>query len=373
MTAGWSRLRIFNPSGNLLEEIDYPTTRSWILNNAQTTQLGRCQFTVNVYDAFAGGFNPKLTQANFQYGNLLLCEHKPSVNEDGTTNGKLPDWVGVIVPPQTWEYGKVTITAVSAEQLLAYRSIGGSSASNHYSGGPPGGAFAWALSLANQNVTFFGSGVPIQPGSIDYGGKGVERYFKLDALTEIRGIATASGFDWDVTPQVSAGNQLQLFGNWYPKKGIDAGLVLSNLNLQSVSPLYTEQGQFYNFVIGYSSSTSPANRVFARSINQAGINANGPMGTVVVFQNTEGIAQEALQAMTDAYLAGISGPLRTFAPTLLDKDNDFSFAVTGNTMLVQNDTVGFFNGGIGVNGSVRITAVEYSELTNLCKMVVVLQ
>lgn len=367
MAAGWSRIRIFNPLGLLINEIDLPTQRSWVLNS-QTNGVGRCQFTVNVYDAASSnGKNPKCNISNFAYGNLILIEHKPSVNADGSTNGLLPPWVGIIQPPQSWSYGKVSITAYSAEWVLYYRPMGLLQTS-----GKPGTMVATILNYANNWINNVGPGIAVQPGIIDTGGTNVRYTFKLDGYSEMQNLSRLCSFDWDITPQVSTGGQLQLFLNWYQHKGIDSGSVISNLNMQNTNPLYSEQGQFFNVILGYTDAVSSGVRQQAISKNADSINANGILATKVVFPGTAGVAQDVLQSMTDAYLAQHQIPTRTFAPTLLDFGNTFSYCECGNTMIVQNDTVGFGPDGIGINSNVRITAVEYDDLLNSCRLAGVL-
>lgn len=367
--AGWSRIRIFNPLGNLIDELEYPTRRSWVLNS-QTSAVGRCEFTVNTYDAASGGYNPKLTLANFSYGNLVLVEHRPSVNADGSTNGLLPPWVGVLLPPQTWEYGKVKFTAYSVERLLAFRPLYNVDANVD---GHAGGHFSRILKISNQWASIYG-GIAIQSGNVDLSGGALIFNYGNTAYPVIQYIANYSHCDWDVTPQVSASNQLQLFGNWYPAggKGVNSGVVLSNYNTILTSPLYTEQGDFYNGVYAQSDAQTNGTRVVATSVDQTSIAQSGILAGYQVFRGTSGAAQPVIQALADAYVAQNKTPVRTFAPTLLDVDNAFSFAAIGNTFLIQNDTVGFYNGGIGVSGPAKVTAAEYDELSNSVKMAVAL-
>jgi len=365
MAAGYSRVQIFNPLGSPISEIDVPTVRSWVLNQTAPA-VGRLQFTFPVFDPLTGAINPKCTLANFQYGNFIVATHKPSVNADGTTNGVLPPWVGVILPPQSWEYGKVTITAYSAEQILAYRPL----YNEHISVGGPGSTFSLIISRAQLEW----GGIPIQPGNIDLSGVGASRDITTTAFDEIQKLAQQFNCDWDITPQITSGNRLVLQANWYLKKGVNSGVVLSNANLMSASPMYTEQGTVYNAVYGVNDAPTINTRVNATSRNETLISQQGILAIKQVFSGQAQSAQPVIQSMSDAFLAQL--PLnfvKTFAPTLLDAGNNFSFAVCGNTFIVQNDYVGFSNGGVGINGTIRITAVEYNELTNQAKMAGVLQ
>lgn len=366
----YSRVRIFTPNGTPIDELDVATKRSWVLNG-----VGRCNFDVPIYDALTGGINPKCTLANLQYGNLVLIEHRPSQNADGSFNGLLPPWVGIITTPQTWGYGKVTITVQSAEQVLKYRPMG-----NLFIAGVPGSIFsqilkfsnAWAIGgpLASSGGDILvGNGVIIQPGSVDLDGVNVPLNLRITALEHIQQYSKATGYDWDITPQVGSDGKLTLVGNWYKRKGIDSGQVISNYNMLATSPLYTEQGEFYNTVYGSNDGTTPQTRSTAIAQDVAGVSANGVFALKQIFPGTGNAAQGAIQELTNAYVSGVQTKVtRTFAPTILDFDNAFSFCNTGNSWRIQNDTVGFFNGGIGVNGSIRISAMEYSDLENTCKL-----
>ncbi len=369
MSSGWSRVRIFSPGGLMLDEIDVPTVRSWVLN-AQSTAPGRCNFTVPIYDALSGGFNPKCTASNFQYGNLVLIEHMPSVNADGTTNGLLPPWCGLMLAPQSWEYGKLAVTAYSIEWLLNYRPLPLGSVDTNTTG-----MVNTILTDANNLVTnLFGGGMLVQPGAIDVSkNAGVELTFSGSAYDTLQTLARYANSDWDVTAQLSANNQLQLFLNWYAQKGINSPYVVSNNNLQSTTQLYTEQGEFYNTVLAYTDAATEGARTFTVGQNAVGFAKNGLLAKVMSFPGTAGMASSALQNVATSWLNQYAQPTKTFAPTILDVDQVFSYCVTGNTMYIQNDTVGFSQGGIGINGKIRLTAIEYSDLTNSCRLAGVLQ
>jgi hypothetical protein len=370
MSDGWSRLRIFKNDGTLIDEYDAPTKRSWVLNG-----VGRCEFTVPVYDPTASGrFNPKLTQTNFGYGNMVLIDHKPSLNADNTTNGLLPPWVGIILPPQTWDYGKVKFTAYSAEQILKYRPLG-----NAGLRGVPGGIFLQLIQGANFWTTGYagaiGGGISILPGNVDLSGHDTPITAKTTVLDAITQYALQTGYDWDITPQVTSGNKLQLLANWYKKKGYDTGQVMSNLNLLNASPMYTEQGELYNTVYATNDANTLNTRVFSISQDVNALSQQGLLGIKQIFAGTQDAAQSVIQTMGDAYLANINNNnfVRTFAPTVLDVGNAFSYCNTGNTWIVQNNWCGFFNGGIGVNGTIRIISQEYDDMANQVRLAGALQ
>lgn len=359
-----SRVRIFNPLGYLIEEIDVATKRSWVLN--AISDVGRCTFEFPIYAQTAGGgFNPKATLANFQYGNFVLVEHAPSQSADGSFNGILPPWVGVIVPPQDWSYGKISVTAYQAEHVLKQRAM---FPWMFFASSPPGAIFAGILQNASDQ-----GGIPIQPGSIDLGQAHLKLNINTNGLDDTRLVQRLSNGDFSVTPSVSSSNRLTLLGNWYPKKGIDTGLVLSNYNLLDTNTLYSESGEFYNTVYGISDASTDGSRVVATAVNAASRAASGIISTNQIFPNTQGAGVDVIQAMADAFLAAHSKPVRTFAPTVLDVGNAFSFCDVGNTLRIENDTVGFQNGGIGINGTIRVTAMEFDDMSNRVQFTGVLQ
>lgn len=348
MAAGWSRYEIYNPMLHKIAEIEVAGIRSWTLNCYP--DVGRLQFWLPVFGVDGKVF-PKTTLTNLNAGNIVVVTHTPSKNSDGSFNGVLPQWVGHIQPPQEWNYGKLQVTAYAAEDILAYRPMPLVTLS-----GTPGSIFAQILGLANDQ-----GGTPIQPGSIDLGGYNISMDVSLSALEEIKRLSAGMGNDFDITASVDTSGNLVLLGNWYPSKGVSTGVLLNNKNSELKSPQYTEQGRFYNKVIGFSDADSHGNRVSATAIDN-----NSPTTALlainVVFQGTKKVAQ--VQSMANAYLASHRLPLRTFSPTILDRGNIFSALQVGNALAFSNSYVGFSAGGVGFSGSIRITAMEYGELRN---------
>lgn len=362
----FSRVRIFNPAGYMVDEIETATVRSWVLNS-QTTVQGRCDFSVPIYGK--NGFNPKCSFQNLRTGNLILVEHKPTVNADGTENGLLPPWVGVINSLQNWEYGKVEITADAAEKILELRPMG----YYFYASATPGGLVSDILKFANGWPNLHGPGIQIFPGNMDLSGRHIKYELKVDALSEVQTLSSLSKYDWEIVPQLGPGNRLQLYLNWVPVKGIATGRIISNQNLQAASPLLTQQGEFYNILLAYSSAWTPTNRVQGLAKDLASIDKYGIRPHKIVFPNTDGAASDVIQSMAEAWLAQHNKPTQTFAPIIADDGNIFSYCSCGNTFMVQNNTVGFQNGGIGLNGTIRLTAVEYDDLKNTCEVAGVFQ
>lgn len=366
MAAGYSRIRVFNFMGIELAEFDAMTIRSWTLDDE-----GRCNFTVPIYSG-AGGFNPNAREYILNYGNLILIEHKPSVNADGTTNGVLPPWVGVLAPPRQWSFGQIACTAYSAEHILNFRC----SPAPFTATGTPGAIYK-QLILWGNDPSFNPFALPIQIGQIDMSGATTSITVKGSIQDEIKGLVKDFGGDWDIQPFVTSNNRLQLVANYYLSKGVNVGRTFSNINVQYTDPLYVEQGDFVNWVRGYSPATSAGNRNFASVVDAAGLAKNGLFGTNQVFTSIAGDVTaagiEAVRAAAQQYLTANRIPTRTVAPNILDSGNDFSYLNIGNTWNIALDTVGFTNGQIGLVGSVRITAMEYAETTNSVRIAGVFQ
>jgi hypothetical protein len=347
----YSRVRIFDQNGFMVDEIDVATTRSWVLNG-----VGRCQFLLNVYDPQTGAVNRACNLADIGYGRFILVEHSPTINFDGTFNGILPPWVGIILPPLEMSYGKVRVTAYSAEQVLWYRPM---PYPFQTISGKAGAVFQQILGFCN-NL----GGIPIAPGHIDLSKGDHSRTLNLSGLEESQSLAKAAAMDFCVTPSIDINGRLSLIGNWYAKKGVDTNHVLDNTNLEAGDPLYTEQGQIVNWAFGFSEANTTNTRAKGVSVDNASVSACGPLARNVVFTGTKGSTDSVIQGLTDNFLSVSKNPLRTFAPKVQDVGDAFSFMDTGNTWIVNSDIVGLSNGGLGLSGLIRITAMEYDDLGN---------
>ena len=108
-----SRVRIFDrKSLQALAQFSVSATYSWKLND-----IGRCEFEM------ASVGNDKCKESFLQFGNLVYIEHLPTQKEDGSLNGVLPTWVGVLAPPRNWSVGKVVVNAFSGEYFLKKRPL----------------------------------------------------------------------------------------------------------------------------------------------------------------------------------------------------------------------------------------------------------
>src|SRR3990172_5977305 len=113
-----SRILIFDHFCRPLTEISADTTpRSWVLNDH-----GRAEFSVS-YDPTMPQSSQIVREEWFQFGNLIHIIHVPSPDDESGGHGTLPEWTGIILPPQTWETGELNVTAYSAEAILMFRAV----------------------------------------------------------------------------------------------------------------------------------------------------------------------------------------------------------------------------------------------------------
>lgn len=338
-----SRITIYDHFGSSIAELTASTTRSWLLND-----FGRCQFQLATFT------DPNVTRRTLQYGNMIKIEHIPSRDLNGRAQGKLPDWVGVILPPQEWEYGLITVTAYSAEMLLKYRPM------------PFVTLNITADQIVNQILAFanqFG-GIQFGGGRIDSTGELTSIDLRLSAQEELKNLASAFGHDFDVTPSFTSDGKLLPLLNWYSQRGITVPSVFSegvggNMKL----PRLTEGGEIVNVTNGFNAAVDPTTRISGYASNWPSISLYGPLGQNQVF-SVDG--QPAVQSATASYNNLHLNPRFTLDLTALDVGQTFGFLAIGNVWNVVLKSIGFYAGRIGFQGPARITGIEYDDLQNEC-------
>ncbi len=361
-----SNLRIFHQH-KPLAYLEAPVTpRSWVLNG-----FGRAEFTASLH--YLTTKFPSREEAVMQYNNLVFIEHIPSRDAAGTVNGKLPDWVGIILPDRNWNFGTLGATVYSAEAILTFRPMPLTKIS-----GTPADMFKQMLGFAQSAPALAGlsADIVIQPGIIEDVPETYSDNLATSAYDHIQKLCANARMNWDVTAQVDTKGKLQLYANLYQWKGNTSGYVLNRSNsspflptdkvlhsdnVEGGGPLLTEQGTPYNVIYGYSSADSKESRYFAIGINQKLYNKIGFMAINHVFSGiTDQTAlQNAAQTMADN-----SPPLLKFRRVALDIGKTFDSLATGNTVTVKDTTVGFKpGGGFGFEAQARILALDYNDLT----------
>ncbi len=341
-----STLKVFSHSARYLANLEAPTTpRSSILNG-----YGQAQFTVGL-SYLTDKFSPK-EETILQYGNLVYIEHIPTSEADGTKRGKLPAWVGMILPDRTWDFGMVHITAYSAEAILTFRPM-----PLEPINGTPAQVFKQILNYANSNVELV-----IQTGIVEDIPQTFSDTLATNAYEHIQKLCNRAGMNWDVTAQLDSRGVLQLYANLYRFKGADTNLELNSNNTELSGNLLTEQGTPYNTIHGYSQASTKESRYFAIGRNQASIDKYGVLATNHIFS---GITDQAGLQNAANTLALNSPPVRKFRRVALDVGSTFDSIQTGNVVMVKDTNVGFKpGGGYGFDASARILSVDYNDLVD---------
>jgi len=346
-----NKFDIFTHTAKPLTEINSATTpRSWVMND-----VGRCEFSMSLMDA-------KTTEINLQYGNLVHIVHIPSVSTENSvvldTNGKLPDWTGIILPPRVWNAGVLNATAYTAEAILTFRPMPYESVS-----GTPAVIFKKILELANQ-----WPGVHILPGNIEDINKTFSDDLRNSAYEHIVTLIKRSGMSWSVTGEIGRFGDLELYGNLTVGTGTDTGMDMNDLNSELRSPIMTEQGTPYNTVIGYSFAHTKNGRYVSRpAISQGSFADYGFFGKNMNFMGLHDPSSVDWSAQQQAN--AMSRPSRIMSRTALDYRDTFDHLVKGNYVDVDEKGAGFApGGGFGFTGKGRIISLDYSDLSNKANM-----
>jgi len=338
-----SRIRIFDHFMKPLVEIESATTpRAWVLNG-----YGRCDFSISTSD-------PKCIEKNFQYGNLVFIEHIPSTDASGNVNGRLPDWVGIILTPREWDYGVLHVTAYSAESILAFRSMPYMDIK-----GTPLSMFTQLINLSHENA----NNITIKLNNLDDVSFTYSDALRTNAFDHIQKLIKDCGMDWSITGSVNELGNLELLANLYNRKGIDTNMVLNNNNVELQSPLLTEQGTPSNHIFGYSQAQTASSRVSTVIKDEASISDYGSlqMNQVYIGRTDLGSVVNATQSRIDKR----SRPVKLIKRTALDKGTTFDFLDTGNRANIKETTVGFNpQGGFGFESKVKIISMDYNDLSN---------
>lgn len=348
-----SRITIFDHQLHRITELHgVPTTpRSWILNS--TPDAGRAEFAMSLSDA-------KVSEMNLQYGNLVHIRHVPSKTSALVVNGQLPDWVGWIMPPRSWDIGVIHIVCYSAESILSARPMPWVQTK-----GTPKDIFLEILGHANEFARRYGSGVFIQPGIVEDAPQQFTYDLRLSAYEHIKTMVKNASMYWDVTGNINSKGNLELFANLYQSRGIETGFDLNNLNTEA-SPgqaLLTEQGFPANLVIGHTQANTQAGRHMGVGTNQAAIDDYGPLGWNVVFMGLRDAS--AAQAAAQAHADTRGRPVKMTSRTALDIGQTFTNLDLGNVINIKDRQVGFSpNGGYGFDARAQIISMKYNDLSN---------
>jgi hypothetical protein len=273
----------------------------------------------------------------------------------------MPDWVGVIDPPRGRNYGTITVTAYTAEYIWKLRctqnpvELSGSVA-----------YFYTALvDYANQQ-----GGTQIAKGVINYGDTGhVNSIGCVNIFDEISRLSDNYGCDYDITPTLSATNNLQLAANWYARKGsirTDYEIDETNSELVETNGI-EEQSPFYNHVQGVGNATTWDTKVRYTAMDTSSMTLYGPHQSVV---NVDGNDQTTVQNYANAKLYGYLTPPKTFSVTVDNRSSLWGKIRLGDTVTARY-TWGRFYGEGAMTNMIRIVGMSVNEMAG--KMALVAQ
>jgi hypothetical protein len=348
-----SRITIFDKNLHSLTELHgIPTTpRSWVMNSQP--DAGRCEFAMSLSDA-------KVSETNLQYGNPVFIRHLPTQTADGTRNGQMPDWVGWIMPPRAWDIGVVHVTCYAAETILSARPMPWAKVK-----GTPKTIFLEILGHANEFSRRYGSGLIIQPGVVEDIAETFSYDLRNSAYEHIRTAVKNAGMYWDVTGNINAKGQLELYANLYQSRGVETYFDLNNLNTEAGpgQNLMTEQGFPANLVIGHSQANTAQDRHIGIGANQAAVDDYGPLGGNITFMGLRDAS--STQAAAQAHAETRGRPVKMTSRTALDIGQTFSNLDLGNVINIKDRQVGFSpNGGFGFDARAQIISMKYNDMMN---------
>jgi hypothetical protein len=340
----------------LVELHGIPTTpRSWVLEKTDKSDPGRAEFAVSTLD-------DKVTEGNFQFGNMIHVRHIPSADASGTKRGQLPDWCGIIMTPRPWDLGYINKVAYSAESVLAARPMPWTRVERMTAKD----IFVKILEYANQFTQQYGGGIVIQPGIVENVGATFTYDLRLSAFEHINTLCQDAGMEWNVTSEIDPNGKLLLYANLYNRLGIDTGFDLMNLNSETSAGanIMTEQGFPMNIVIGHSQANTKEDRKSAVGTHAAAVADYGPLGFNVTFTGLRN--QGEVQSAAQVYADNRGRPVRILpARRVLDEGQTFSSIAVGNIVNVRDNRVGFNpGGGFGFEARARILSVKYNDMSN---------
>jgi len=312
---------------------------SWRLND-----VGKVQFQISSLDA-------KATEDNLRFGNRVLVEFD---------NG-LPNWVGMIDTPRTWENGVITCTAYSGEYILGTRQT---DRGRYFSDQTVGIIYQALIEDAN---TVEDTGIGI--GKVWEGGPGhyPEYHFKnLLAIIRESLCGNLSDYDFDVTGSVTAG-KISLSANLYERKGRDREnvVLLEGTNLAGIR--YMEQGEIINWwdVAGAGDGWSETARIYSQAVDAKSRSRYGLRQGQVIYNDVS--YQATLDENAKTLLGITKQPYRMLDLETVDLDpGKFEDYEVGDSVRVQLHSFGFG----GYDEMVRVEAREYDPGSGACRLVV---
>ncbi len=339
------RVRIFNRERFQVAEFRASVQRSWTLNGE-----GRAQFT------YPNRKSDVVNESVLNYGNYLLVE-----------NSSLPAWVGVIDTPRSWTADNVTVSAYTPERILQYR-IG---ELNKTVTAPAGAIFEYIINRVN-----LAESTAFEVGAIYRGGISRQETFNPKPLSDsLRRIQERSKEDYLFFPRIESDGRLTIVAEWYQKAGMDFDIALSQGkgggNIEATNyGLMVEDGEIRNELLGYGAGASWASKPNAKTTDISSIYKYGLRQKAIEYNSVRTVAGLVDNINTEIVKSAHS--IKRFGINALNVGDTFRYINIGNSLDLQFENFGFFDGVVGYKGRVRIIGMSYDP-TNKNKINVVLE
>ena len=344
-----SRILIFDHNCKSLGELSVPTTpRNWVLND-----YGRAQFSLG-YDPTTTQSSQEVREELLQFGNLVHIIHVPSKDESGNYNGMLPDWTGIILPPQRWDFGVCHVNAYSAEAILMFRALKHRDVKSS-----PKNVLRQIFEIVHERAR----NIIFQPGILDDKQTTYPDALRTNAYDHIKKLVRDTGMDWDISGRVVNGS-LNFYVNLYYRRGQNVNVTLTSSNTELGSPLFELQGNPFNQIFGYSQAQTARGRFGPIEVSDQGsVDDYGPLqlNQVMVGKKDPSSVESGIQSLLNSR----SRPVKLINRIALDESELFTMLEVGNVVRIMDTNVGFSpNGGYGFESTARIVGMDYNDLSN---------
>lgn len=328
------RVRIFDRQGKHRAEFRANVQRSWVIGAE-----GRAAFTLSSLDTR----NVDIDVIN--PGNWLYVQ-----------NSSLQDWIGVIDFPREWAARKVTVHAYTPERLLRWRRGPIQQVLN----GPAGAIFEQYIAWVNQAEPTI-----LQPGNIWKDGRtqtDTVNPVKLD--TKLRALYVSSGQEYTWRADTDQFGRLIVYADWVQRLGTNTNLLLQEGkgggNIEATAQPMIESEPVENDILGYGDGLTWLTKPTTQKRDIDSIHKYGLREGTKEFRGVT--VPATLSDKTQSVLDNISNPLHTFDVVGLDKNGAlvFPWLRQGNRVNLRMQSVGFVNGGIGVDTSCRILGMGFN-------------
>jgi hypothetical protein len=326
---------VFSDDGRYLTDIRVKSTRSWVLNG-----IGQADFVMAATD-------PKCRRTFLELGNLLLILH-PS----------LPAWIGVIDKPRLWSNGTVSVRAYEIMKIMQWRRT----PENTKLTGTAGAIAQTLVAIGNTE-----GDMRIRLSVISGDGTPREETMGDSAWVHLQRVRARANNDIVVTYSLTGG-RLTAHAQWLAKAGTgEKPLValVQNKNLEA-GDLLSEDGDFYNDLLGKSDASSAGAQITSRVIDTVSINQFGLRQGKKIFYGNR--VQGTLDANTAREVKVNGRPRRNASQVALDIGDTFKSLRLGAVLRSRLTAAGFMGDRPAFAANVRIFGMRYTDGAGRCEV-----